>query len=227
MPERRRCAGFTLVEILVALTLMGLILGSLYSGLFGVSRIWSRAEVHADDNDRLRISTQLLQRLIGAATPILHVSGQKPSLLFQGERDQLRWVAPLPSHAGGAGLYWTELSVGQSAGQTSHLVLTYSPLTPDRVEGSPSEDQAADAVVLDENAHSIKFQYFGSENDNQPSRWHPQWPEAGRLPLAIRVTTTARSGATSLPELVIALHMTAQRGQAQWMLYSTGGVTPQ
>lgn len=219
----RHSRGFTLVEVLVALTLMGLLLGSLYSGLFGVSRSWSRSESLAEENDLARSRVQLLRRLLSETVPITRLDGQAPRLLFRGSSDSLQFVAPLPSHAGGLGLYWSSLALTRSVTGASHLSLTYSPLRPETtlVQGDDAPD--SETVTLATEISQFDLAYFGTPEGDLPPRWYAAWPEGERLPALIRLTLRRLPGESDLPDLIVPLRTPAQRGQMQWTLHAPQG----
>ena len=202
----------------MALTLMGLVLTTIFSGLYGLTRAWSRAEILAEENDATRMGLSLLRRILSESVPITRVDGQNPAVLFQGEADALRWVAPLPSHAGGTGLYWTELSVHRTALGESQLVVTYMPLRPDTLPSTASFEHDSESVVLAEGAEQLEIAYYGTSQEDLAPRWQASWAAIDRLPTLVRLTLRQRAGEVAWPPLVVPLRIPAQRGQPQWTL---------
>lgn len=216
----RAAIGFTLVEMLIALTLMSLILTTIFSGLYGTSRLWSRSEALAEENDATRIGMTLLRRLISETVPITRMDGHTPALLFQGEQDALRWVAPLPSHGGGTGLYWTGLSLNRTALGKSQLVLTYVPMRPETPPTPMAFESDSESVVLAQSVEQLEIAYYGTTQDDLPSRWQDDWSAVDRLPALVRLTLRRREGEEPWPTLVVPLRVPAQRGQPQWTLFA-------
>lgn len=214
----RESGGFTLVEMLIALTLMGLILTTLFSGLFGTSRMWSRSEAQAEENDAARIGFALLRRLLSETVPILRLDGREPALLFQGDKDTLRWVAPLPSHAGGTGLYWVSLNLKVMALGNSDLVLTYIPLRPEAPPSAAAFESDTESVVISDNVVRMEIAYYGATEEDLPSRWHDNWSAVNHMPEAVRITLARPTGETAWPPLVVPLRVPAQRSQVQWTI---------
>lgn len=222
---RNPSRGFTLVEVLVALTLMGLVLGSIYSGLYGASRAWSRSESLAWENDLARIRVQLLRRLVSETVPITRLDGQAPHLLFQGHHDSLQFVAPLPSHAGGLGLYWSALELTRSNTGESQLSLTYSPLRPDVTLPRGNVDPDTETVVLATGVTQLELAYFGTPEGDLPPRWYDTWPEGERLPVLVRLTLHRAPGTGITPDLIVPIRTPALRGQPQWTLHAPQGLS--
>ncbi len=215
---RRPATGFTLVEMLIALTLMSLILTTLFSGLYGTSRMWSRSEILAEQNDATRIGQSLMRRLISETVPITRLDGHKPALLFQGEKDALRWVAPLPSQAGGAGLYWLGLALHANAHGKSELILTYIPLLPETPPSAVSIEDDHESVVIIDAVEGMEIAYYGSTQEDLPPRWQESWTVIDRLPMSVRITLSQPAGETVWPPLVVPLRVSAQRSQIQWTI---------
>lgn len=217
---RRASSGFTLVEILVGLTLMSLILSTLFSGLYGASRSWSHGESVAAESDLARVGIGLLRRLVSELVPVTRLDGQAPRLMFDGQPDALRWVAPLPSHAGGSGLYWATLRVAHTSDGESQLVLSYSPLRPDTDPALAAAASEAESVVLAPGISHLEIAYFGTLEQDLPPRWEERWESEDRLPTLIRIALSRPPGDHVYPDLFIPVRSPPQRGQVQWMLYA-------
>lgn len=221
----RQAKGFTLVEMLIALVLASLILMTLFSALYGGSRLWYRSEVRAEENDATRTGMQLLRRLLAESVPITRNDGRKSVVLFQGGTNVLQWVAPLPSHSGGTGLYWTRLSLRRAALGESELVLSFVPLRPETAPGAAAFGKDAESVVLAAQVEQLEIAYYGKPKDGLPPRWEDRWSARIRVPALVRISLRLRTGSVQWPTLVVPVRVSAHAGQPQWALFAQHNVS--
>ena len=101
MGRRLRQQGFTLLELLIALTLLGLILVLLFGGLRLGVRSWDASQKQVDSLNSVRSLENFLRREMSVAYPYRWKAGPTRRVAFLGERDKLSFVAQLPSRVGG------------------------------------------------------------------------------------------------------------------------------
>ena len=89
--------GFTLLEVLVALTLFSFILIMLYGSLYSTGRSWQASEVQAQGNDDKRLILSFIRRQIEQVAPVLQVDEKENRLLFKGDQAALQFVSNLPA----------------------------------------------------------------------------------------------------------------------------------
>ncbi len=208
----RTAQGFTLLELLVALTLTALILVLLYNGLHFGTRARDLGTARAEMTDRISLVHSLIRRQIHAAQPLMHQDGQAPpTLVFTGTSDRLHFVAPLARSA--AGLYEITLrSVPAENGTARQLILEYRPFYPEPAAIPASEDQR---MVLLEGAREISFAYYGSRREGLPAAWGPTWQDALEFPQAVRLSVEPeRASAYRWPPLIATPKIRAQDAKA-------------
>ena len=74
-----RNTGFTLVELLLAITLMSILLGLTYSGLRAATRSTERGEIILANNGEIRTTHQFVRRQLNQMLPLAFVSRTKPA----------------------------------------------------------------------------------------------------------------------------------------------------
>ncbi len=87
-------AGFTLLELLIALSILSLIMGIVYGGMRLGSRAWEAGEARVESNQRLRLVLNQLAEEIRSAHSI-RMQGETQDdkyLAFWGEADRIRFV---------------------------------------------------------------------------------------------------------------------------------------
>jgi general secretion pathway protein J len=184
--------GFTLVELLVTMTLLSLLLVVLFGGLrFGV-RAWDGAQAHGVRTDELRVVQDLLRREIEQAYPATDASDPlHPVIDFHATSDSMTFLAPTPQAAASAGRARITLLTERSGGQLQLVMRA----TPELATG----DEGAWSAPLLRNIASAQFSFFNG------SIWRSDWSEATTMPALIRIHMTFRPRDGRLwPDLVVA-----------------------
>lgn len=179
----RLSPGYTLVELLVALTLFGLI-ALLMSGTFRFgARAWDAGARQIDRVGQVEAVQTLLRReLSQARLLVLKTAAPEPEPVFVGESGELRFAAPLSVQHRNGGLYIFRLGLSGSA--SSDLVVGWQTYRPD---ASLDDTSLQEQVVLLREVADIQLSYFGSLQDDLEPRWHSEWNDAGGLPDLVRV----------------------------------------
>jgi general secretion pathway protein J len=107
-PATSGCGGFTLVELLVAMTLLGLIFVALFGGLRFGTRVWETGNAQSERIAEVEIAQSLLRRLLRQAFVPDAAEGVGT---VRGEADRLAFTAPAPSRFLLGGIYLYEVFV--------------------------------------------------------------------------------------------------------------------
>ncbi len=184
---RRSDAGFTLVELIVALAILAL-LASMLPGAFAVAqRAWDTVRrierLDADSAARSFVEQRLMEAL-----PILVTDVQGVRQLgFRGGARDMTFVAPSASGPAGGGLYQFRLTA-EAAADSDALVLRQTQVS--AVANSTSIDAPR---VLQVGLQGLRFRYFGRPTDDQDRRWHDFWPDGDRLPELVEIAQTTEA----------------------------------
>jgi prepilin-type N-terminal cleavage/methylation domain-containing protein len=183
----QREAGFTLIEVLVALALSAFVGVILLHGVrlaaFGLDRHTKAAE-RLDTRQAL---DELLRRTLGAAVLVPRIAGGE----FAGQAAAVEFVAA--AEDGGAGLY--RITLGLDAARS--LILRRRLATP---TGDPREA----ASVLATKLRTFRLAYFGADAANATPGWHDSWQQLTTLPLMVRAIVDS-DGDPPHPRLVVRL----------------------
>ena len=201
---RWRQQGFTLLELLIALTLLGFILVLLFGGLRLGVRSWDVSQKQVDTLNSVRALESFLRREMSTAFPYKWKSGPTRRLAFLGERDRLSFVAQLPARVGGGGLYVISIALDQQ-GKQKRIVWKYLPVTAQMQDFSALADAPEMVLAASEldQVEDIGLSYFGQENEAAAPRWTDRWDNETFLPTLIRVQVKLASGAV-WPDFVVA-----------------------
>ncbi len=203
----RRESGFTLLEMLIGLTLLGLILALLFGGLRLGIRSWDAGSRASEDMARIRVFEGFVRRQLSEIYPYFWKPAGSQTLAFRGDPDAIHYVGFLPAGGGGRnGLYLLSLEVERQE-RLQRLVLKSLPMTPDARDftGLPGVEQTVLASgVIAEGVEELVFGYFGSETGQSEPKWLTQWNDPKRLPLLVRLRVKLATG-QEWPEMVVAL----------------------
>jgi general secretion pathway protein J len=192
---RRCCRGFTLLEVLVVISLLGVLLTLIGAAVAGANRAMAKAERYSTRLDEVRSTQNFLRHALGQALPLSAGNpGEAQSWIFQGERQSLGFYAPLPATLGG-GLYLHQLSLEGGRLQVRLQRLQGTALQP-----------SSDPQVLLHDVESVQLSYRGVSPKGQVSPWMDHWPWPGRLPRAVRIDVQL-GGAIAWPTQSISLRL--------------------
>ncbi len=166
-------AGFTLLEVVIAvtiLTLITLIVG--YSFRLGINA-WEKGEQEAGWTQRFRVLSGLLSQQIKSAYPYKMEIDDEKVILFKGESNSIVFVTTIAEKSYG-GFKWVRYS--HKDGTLFHK----EGLLPDK---NLPEHITGDEEVVDNNLEEIKFTFFS----NDDGEWKESWDYEEKLPGAVKV----------------------------------------
>ena len=216
--SRARHRGFTLVELLVGLTLLAVMALVLYSAFWLGMRSWSAAAAHYEETEEIRLAVAFLRGYVSKAYPLLRREETEQRLQFEGDEHRLRFVTDMAPHLGIAGLYTVVVELVESAGERE-LIATRSLLYPDLEPSGTEAAQFTQRAVLARRLGEARFAYFGtpatgdSSQSDDSDQWQDQWSDAQRLPKLVSLEVTPKVGAP-WPRLVLRLHVDGIRRDA-------------
>jgi general secretion pathway protein J len=196
---RAPAAAFTLVEVMVTLTIMGFVLLM----IFGVFRLgiaaWEKGETSKEEYQRIRVASQLISQQLKSAVPY-KVKTQKAEgdyLAFEGKALSLKFVSALSLRAkkpSGLVYAFYEFRPGEK-GRGRLLLYEGRALNKDFLEENPPEEAV---VPIFEGLAEVRFEYYQEEDPekNRIGGWVEEWnaKEEKALPTAVRMTLAFRKG---------------------------------
>lgn len=211
----RRPSGFTLLELMVALTLLALLSAVLFGSLRLAGRSTEGGEAKAEASSSMRLAQEFLRTNLEAQHPLRMRKMVDWPLLFTGTQDELRYAANLPPRIAGGGIWFYRLAViGDEARSPLVLERTIPDLTADQFP----EFTKAEHSVLAYDIASLKIAYFGRDADAGPASdpsWHDRWADTQKLPLVIRIDVQPK-GAPAWPTLYVSPRESPEAGCRAW-----------
>lgn len=217
--SRRSSPGFTLIEVMVAMTILSMTLLLLFGSLYAANKYWKISAAAIERTDEIRIASQFIRQRLSQAIPILWLTSDQRRLLFHGERRQLKFISTLPSHRGG-GLYSLILKTAQTD-SGPQLGITYKLLVPDKEPFDFPRSEEQEFVVLANNVTAITFSYFGNTERSDEPRWHDSWEHSEQLPQLVRIKISTTEGQIIWPTMEVPVHAPIYLdGQPQFIIHA-------
>ena len=182
MPKKN---GFTLIEILMAITLVAVISLAVYGSFSSGVRIMRRIAHPAFEEEASvvfeKISRELENSFLNADIP------------FTGEKDRFAFATIIRSEPvlGGA----------RAVGQVTYFYDSYGKSMSRRQEDVHQiyKEQEGPAKPLFEHVHALHFQYFGYETSQSQYLWTDDWDPAlkkNKSPMAVKIEFEFDDGET-------------------------------
>jgi general secretion pathway protein J len=209
--------GFTLLELLIGLVLLGFTLALLFGGFRLATRAWNAIETRVERSTDEQAGLALIRRLIGSVQPLRSTRTVRQPLTFSGQPDRLAIVAPLTEAVG-----------------LRLIVLSIEAQTLARADSS--RKQPGQQLVLREQAlnysaphfdgllpdlagyrligdfSTAAFSYFGAMAPDAMPGWHGEWTDTEQLPKLVRLQINGEDGDPI--DLIVATFVSGDRTAA-------------
>ncbi len=180
-------AGYTLAELLVALAIVAMIGAFMSGGLRFGTRVWERSKFETQGLEDVIAVQDALRGILTQAYPAKARSVTKSEqVAFDGARDEIRFLSPLPSQLGGGGNVPTRLFVER--GRTSSTLKVDWCLSAKGWVDVNRRDCATETLIEDV-AHA-EFVYADAQATQRLSVWRSQ----RELPNLIEIKLTFAEG---------------------------------
>lgn len=174
--------GFSLVELLLAMTLLSMLLALAYGGLRASTQATEKGQDILDDSNRIRMAHQFVRRQLTQLLPLAFEEDADSQVrsVFRGEGRRIRYVAQMPGYLGYGGPQVQELEFVQG---DEHLELVLSHALLQGFEESYLYDR--EPVLLLDKVQSAEFQFLGRDENGELGNWANNWDDEANLPAAV------------------------------------------
>lgn len=195
-PHPARAWGFTLLEMLVGLTLLGFVVLLLFSGLRLATRSWDAGETRIESVAQQALTFNFIRSLLEQAAPLRWRIDGEEQVAFFGGTDALDWIAPLPGPEGEGPRVLLRLTLRPFPGEPGGTLFLSWRLYDVREPGFARLDTMDEKKErpLVKHVRQIEWAYFGSSDGQGEPAWHAQWRERKQLPELVRLRILPMEG---------------------------------
>jgi len=211
--EMRTASGFTLLEVLMAVVLLALLLAGAYSGIQTSVRAMHAGERVIERIDRVRTVQEFLRHQISRILPLAFAQTDTGNYVFEGDREFMRFVAPMPGYLSRGGPYVQTLSLEHG---NDGMRLVFNGAMLNGFDYREQKNGERDPVVLIEHIREGRFSYRALDDQGQLAPWSTRWDDASVTPLLVRIELVMQNGAQiTWPELSVPLMLDAGAARPQ------------
>ncbi|MFZ1391860.1 MAG: prepilin-type N-terminal cleavage/methylation domain-containing protein [Dokdonella sp.] len=205
LTRRSGSTGFTLIEVMLAILLLAVLLAAAFGGIRSAVKGMGIGEALIDRTNRLRVAQEFLRHQLSRSLPLPfgQESGTGSNLLFEGENDFIRFVAPMPGYLSNGGAYVQTLELSNTR-NGKQLLFGHAMLNGFDLQKLRKEDSVP--VVLMDQIESGKFEYRKLDDQGELEDWSDDWDDPSMMPVMIRIRVKMRPEAlVDWPDMEIPL----------------------
>jgi general secretion pathway protein J len=181
--------GFTLLELLISMVMLGIIVVILVGALRLGFRSVDSGERKADSLERMRVSLSVIDSQIQSQTALTYQEEEAQNYYFTGEKDSLEFSTNYSIWGGQKGYVVVSYSVLEEKGKA---VLYAS-------EHIVGVEETRETKLLDA-FDNIYFEYFYKGPTDEVGNWVEQWTDTSQIPTKIKIHLI--KGGKDLPLIV-------------------------
>lgn len=205
LAARANQRGFTLIEVMLSIVLLAVLLAAAFGGIRSAVKGMHIGENLMDRTNRLRVAQEFVRHQLSRTLPLPfgQEHGTGTNMMFEGKRDLMRFVAPMPGYLsnGGAYVQTLELSNTRNGKQLLFNHWMLNGFDKDKLNKGDSEP-----VVLMDQVDSGKFEYRKLDDQGELEDWSDDWEDPSITPVMIRIELKMRKEAlVGWPDMEIPL----------------------
>lgn len=181
-----RTRGFTLIEVMLATMLLGLLLAGTYGAIRTTVKAMQSGESAVDTINRIRVAQEFIRRQISRGMPLGFDRDDSTGVnfVFEGKRDFMRFVAPMPGYLSKGGPYVQTLELANVRGG-KELVFTHAMLNGFDLRQLREAD--LEPVMLVDRIRGGRFEYRGFDEEGNLGDWQDDWEDPSLTPVMVRI----------------------------------------
>lgn len=199
--SRSKQQGFTLLEMMIAFSLLATLFVALFSSFYNLSRAWEAVDRRILATSDQRLVSEFLRNQLSQAMVVRLQTKEGYRFSFDGAKDYVRYAAPLQPLQQQGGIYLIELKVVKSREEQS-LEMRYAPYRPDQNwEDALSQ---VEAVPVYQGLAELRFSYYAAASSEEEPTWEDEWLDKPVYPLLVKVSLQGKDKQV-WPELIVDL----------------------
>ncbi len=170
---KRKEQGFTLLELLISLTILTMVTVIIGAGLRLAMNAWEKGDIETDETQRLRILSSMFSQQLKSVFPYMIEIDNEQVIVFEGDKNSILFVTTTNDILYG-GLKWIRYDYKDETLYYKEGLLPDKELI-DNIEG--------DEEILDSEIGEVTFEYFVAHADE----WRESWDFNDSLPDAVKI----------------------------------------
>jgi len=217
--------GFSLLEVLTALMLLGMLLLAVFGGIRAATHSVHSGSRSIEQLDQVRAAHQFLRHdLMQARSIPWRVDAKGDPVVFDGEPRRMRFVSPLPGYLDASGPQLQTLALVEERDGSLRLELSSDALAP---RGPVALAHVAPEVLM-RGIRGGHFAYYASAPASAPAKaqgeWRTQWQVPVAMPDMVRIEITPGPADGSWPRLDVLIRQSANAVNARALARSLSDV---
>ncbi|MEP3243990.1 MAG: prepilin-type N-terminal cleavage/methylation domain-containing protein [Sneathiella sp.] len=200
-PLQPHISGFTLLELLIALSLAAIVSIMVLGSMSFSSGAWQKLNQESEHVRDLQVTQSTLRRIVKSIIPIKLTNSEK--IDFRGTADDMEFVVTRLARLDEGGLKRVKLDAKfDTAYKELHLSWQ-------RYQYENNRNSRYETLTLLSGISSLKIRYFGNQSENtKTKKWYSRWEKQKRLPSLIALQIEYPGDDKRVwPELYISLEL--------------------
>ncbi len=207
MKRLKTALGFTLIEVLIAMTLLSIMVVLLFASLRICAQSWEKGESKMSDVNEVAVVYHFFQQHLATAKPLwddFSVKEQK-TLAFQGDALSLQFVGEFPASAGKVGNQLFNLQLVEE-GDSKFIKVSLVPFLPVPDKGLLPKEE----IALIKHVRNVSFAYFGPDEMGSEGSWQAEWLQRAQQPQLVKISIELEN-AMYWPDMIVELKVAASQ----------------
>ncbi|MEQ1694530.1 MAG: prepilin-type N-terminal cleavage/methylation domain-containing protein [Hyphomicrobiaceae bacterium] len=190
-PFQRNDAGFTLLEMLIALGLLALIVMLILSAIQSAGRALDVASRQIEEAST-GSAQFVLRQIVAQARPIrMPAPNPEDGHMMEGNTERARFITSFAAGGQYGGLIDTGIFLrpALSVGDQPDLIIRQA-IFRHPIPGSTAAPQMAHDIVILPRISKLSLRYYGKLDDDSQPIWQDTWANPTRLPLLVSISVT-------------------------------------
>lgn len=195
-----RAAGFTLIEMLISLAILGMIATMLLGGLRTVGLFHSRDVAKVNAQDSIVAAHRLLRDRVEQLRAVIDRNSVTAIIDANGDEDSFSFIAPPLGRDEPDGLWRYRIAMSATGG----LMLYTANALDERYNFVQREVEGWQPRVILRDIKAIKINYYGQRRVGPGSDWQLEWAFRPQPPTLVRIRVIfPRGDRREWPDLII------------------------